>query len=135
MPVVTYEREFPYPRDSSGNPFPILPVQIEVAGDAIETHAYLDSGAEYSLFSAAFARVLGLDLQGGARRTYSLANRQRLDATVREVRLTHPDLGSFSLQLGFSDETVRNLLGRDFFNLIQIGFREQYSTFYITPRP
>jgi hypothetical protein len=38
--------------------------------------------------------------------------------------------------VGFSSgEIHRNLLGRDFFNLAQIGFRERHLTFFITPSP
>jgi len=32
-------------------------------------------------------------------------------------------------------EISRNLIGRDFFNLVQVGFREKYLTFYLTPTP
>jgi hypothetical protein len=48
----------------------------------------------------------------------------------------HPDLGSFTLEVGFSSTDIhRNLLGRDFFNLAQIGFRERFLTLYVTPAP
>jgi len=43
---------------------------------------------------------------------------------------------SYALEIGFSENPIRrNLLGRGFFNLIQIGFRERYLTFYMTPTP
>lgn len=138
MATVLYEREFLYPRDPTGNPFPILPIQLALPDSSegvVETYAYLDSGAEYSLFAAQFARMLRLEIVGGARRRYSTATSQQLNAAVRHVRLSHPELGGFDMALGFSEEIARNLLGRDFFNLIQIGFRERHSTFYITPQP
>jgi len=59
-----------------------------------------------------------------------------LTARLHRVQLVHPVLGSFALEVGFSTVPIsRNLLGRDFFNFIQIGFRERYLTFYVTPTP
>ena len=52
------------------------------------------------------------------------------------MRLFHGDLGEFELEIGFSESPIRrNILGRDFFNLLQIGFRERYLVFYVTPTP
>jgi hypothetical protein len=33
------------------------------------------------------------------------------------------------------DDIQRNLLGRDFFDLVQVGFRENHSEFYVEPSP
>lgn len=136
MPInVVYDLEFRYPRDERGTPFPILPIDlaaINQPGDMIARHAYLDSGAEYSVFATELGLALGLDLRSGARRVYATSTRHRLDAAVRRVLLL---LGRFELDLGFSEEVSRNLLGRDVFNLVQVGFRERYLSYYITPRP
>ena len=49
-----------------------------------------------------------------------------MEACLHAVRLSHPELGCFDLEIGFSPFPLRrNLLGRDFFNLVQIGFRER----------
>jgi hypothetical protein len=66
----------------------------------------------------------------------SLVKGAGVEARLHWVRLSHPELGDFDLEIGFTESPIsRNLLGRDFFNLIQIGFRERYLTFYATPTP
>jgi len=40
------------------------------------------------------------------------------------------------LEVGFSSVTIKhNLLGRDFFSLLQIGFRERRQTIYVSLEP
>ncbi|MFQ5790117.1 MAG: hypothetical protein ACE5JI_06520, partial [Acidobacteriota bacterium] len=80
-------------------------------------------------------RSIGLDFIGGTRKNFQTAGRQIIEARLHEVRLHHEELGTFDLEVAFSDQVFRNLLGRDFFNLIQIGFRERRLEFYVTPRP
>lgn len=59
-----------------------------------------------------------------------------IDTIVHPIRLSHPDLGDFNLEIGFSTVPLRrNLLGRDFFNLVQIGFRERQQVFYVKTEP
>jgi len=59
-----------------------------------------------------------------------------MGARLHGVIASHPDLGPFHLTVGFSQGPIRrNLLGRDFFSLMQIGFREHYSAFYLTAIP
>ena len=42
-----------------------------------------------------------------------------LTATSHPVRLSHSDPGDFELEVGFTSVRIkRNLLGRDFFNLL-----------------
>lgn len=130
-----YAFEFPYRRDFGGDPFPILPVQLQAAKRSVDTVAYLDSGAEYSLFQADLCRVLGVDVLGEPTREYGSTIGNTVIAAVRTIIVSHPNIGRFSLQMGFAIGVRRNLLGRDFFNEVQIGFRERYSMFYITPTP
>jgi len=139
MPVVAYEYQIEYAYDLDGKRFPRLSFQIAKADDpavTVDVAAYLDSGAERSLFSGRIGAALGIDVLSGPKLVYQSTTDSRLVATLHTVRLIHPDLGSFSLEVGFSTSAIqRNLLGRDFFNLVQIGFREHYLTFYITPTP
>ena len=139
MPTVTYTYRFPYGYSSQGQPFPILPIQLLNPADtrrSVEVAAYLDSGTERSLFDGTLALALGIDLLHGRRITYFSAGGTGIDAFVLPVKIRHPELGQFDLEVGFSSITLaRNLLGRDFFNLVQIGFREHHLLFYITPEP
>lgn len=139
MYAVTYERRLAYAYDRDGKRFPRLTFRISSATDpsrAMDVEAHLDSGAEKSLFDGRIAAVLGFDVLDGPRMRYESATGSSFTATLHPVRLVHDDLGSYELDVGFTSSAFkRNLLGRDFFNLNQIGFRENRLSFLITPRP
>ncbi len=136
MPVVTYEHQFDYAYDPDGSRFPRLDFQMARAGRpavTVDVDAHLDSGTERSLFNGKLAAVLDIDLLRGPKLVYQSASGSHLVATLHWIELDHPDLGSFQLEVGFSStEIQRNLLGRDFFNLLQIGFHENHLTLYLT---
>jgi hypothetical protein len=137
--TVQYAYEIAYTPDPLvGDSFPILPLRVtnlNNSGRALDVNAYLDSGAQRSLFDGWIATALGFDLLSGQVLSYgSLGG--IIQGRLHQVRLSHLDLGEFDLEIGFSENPIRrNLLGRDFFNLIQIGFHERYLTFYVTPTP
>jgi hypothetical protein len=117
----------------------MIQVQLAKPADpatAIEVDAYLDSGAGKSLFDGQIARAIGLDLNKGRPQSYSSTAGYSVNARLHQAIISHPDLGQHSLEVGFSDQEIRrNLLGRDFFALMQIGFREMLFTFYVTASP
>ena len=139
MPTVSYDFKLDYACDRDGNRFPRLAFRLSSPGTskrALDVLAYLDSGSERSLFNGWLAAGLGIDILSGPLIKYESAAGGHLSATIHPVRLIHDDLGTFDLEIGFtSGEIQRNLLGRDFFNLIQIGFRENHLCFYVTPSP
>src|SRR5262249_8090177 len=137
MVTIQYVAEFAYTHDPlSGDPFPILLLQVanpHDPGQALDINAYLDSGAQRSLFDGWIATALGFDLLSGPELRYISIAGVGLAARLYQVRLTHPNLGSVELEVGFSTAPIsRNLLGRDFFNFFQIGFHERYLTFYMS---
>ena len=125
--------------DLDGKRYPRLTLHVSNPQQpdlAVDTQAYLDSGAERSLFSGWIGVAIGIDVLSGRQLSYETTVGSHLTATVHPIRLSHPELGEFDLEAGFSSvEIKRNLLGRDFFNLIQIGFRERHLRFFITPTP
>jgi hypothetical protein len=139
MPAVNYAYEFPYFYSTQGDLFPILQVDLvnpRTPTRMVEVNAFLDSGAQHSLFDGGLARFIGIDVFSGQRVRLAAVTGARVDGFLHPVRLSHPDLGPFDLDVGFSTVQLRrNLLGRDFFNLVQIGFRERHSLFYVTPQP
>jgi len=139
VPTVAYTYRFPYGYSPQGRPFPILSIRLLNPSDtarSVEVAAYLDSDTERSLFDGTLALALGIDLLRGQRISYSSATGTGMDAFLHPVKIRHPELGQFDLEVGFSSVTLaRNLLGRDFFNLVQIGFREHHLIFYVTPEP
>ena len=137
MPDVSYRISLDYIRDpETGDPFPGLWIAVgqpEGHGE-LEVQCHLDSGAEISLFDGEIAQGIGLEPQAGAAQSYSTSSGATLTARVHRVRLSHEELGEHELRVGFSEQRLaRNLLGRDFFNLYRIGFRERQSTLLFEP--
>lgn len=139
MLAVSYQFEFLYSYDTTGKVFPRLEFQVSDPGnpgETIDIQTYLDCGAERSLLNGWIGAALGIDVLGGKPVTYQTGAGTLLSAALHTVRLLHPDLGEFDLEVGFSaGEVPRNLLGRDFFDLAQIGFREHHLAFFVTPSP
>ena len=114
---------------------PALVIQLQnpsTGAKTLETHAELDSGAEYSLLDGQLAVDIGLDLFSGQHFAFELANGVSLDARILPVVLSHGELGQFRLQARFSTGPLRrNILGRDFFDLLPVGFDEHHSEVYL----
>jgi hypothetical protein len=137
--TVTYDHEFAYPNDLDGQHYPRLTLRVSNPGDptqALDIEAYLDSGAQRSLLNGWIAHTLGLDVLQGPKQTYESTAGNAVTGMLHRVQLEHADFGSLDMEVGFSSIPIRrNLLGRDFFNPVQIGFREHQLSFYITAAP
>ena len=89
MPTVAYPHEFPYRQSPAGGLFPILPLTISPQHQptrAADVIAYLDSGAQRSLFDGTLAGLIGLDLLGGSRLSFASAAGFSIEAMVHPVR-------------------------------------------------
>lgn len=139
MVAVDFSFEAPYLTSISGKSFPGLIVTLENAYDPstpIEVRASLDSGAEYSLFDGQTAQAIGLDLISGAPFTFVTTGGATIDARILPVVVRHSDLAAFKMDLRFSTGKIRrDILGRDFFNLVQVGFRERHLRVYLSATP
>ena len=140
MITVHYQHEFPYTYvEEYDDYFPILTLRIAnplQPEQSLDIDGCLDSGAKRSFFDGWIATALGLDLLGGSKITHGSSAGFQTTGHLHQVRLFHPALGSFDLEISFSTvEISRNLIGRDFFNLFQVGFREKYLTFCLTSTP
>lgn len=139
MAAVDFSFEAPYLISISGKSFPGLIVTLENTYDpstAIEVRAALDSGAEYSLFDGQVAQAIGLDLISGAQFTFVTTGGATIDARILPVVIRHPNLDAFKMDLRFSTGKIRrDILGRDFFNLLQVGFREHHRLVYLSATP
>ncbi len=137
--TISYTHEIEYGYDEQGMRLPLLKFRLsnpEKPELIVDIEASLDSGAERSLVDGQIGAALGLDVLRGPRQTFETMAGSFLIATLHKVQLSHPKLGRFELEIAFSTgEIRRNLLGRDFFDLVQIGFREHFLTFFVTPIP
>ena len=138
MVTVEYSHRFYY-REMIEGQSPVLTAtmsSLEGGEGSIDIDAYLNSGASTSLFNGSFLSALGIPLINDRRKLFASTAGNSVEAYIHRVRLTLPELGAFDLDIGFSNtQIIRNLLGRDFFNLVQIGFRERQSEYYLDPRP
>jgi hypothetical protein len=136
--TVEYQHRFNYRQFRSGSS-PVLQVRItrqDIPGLGFDADAYLDSGAEASLFNGDLLAALEIDLLNNNQKSYGSTFGGSVTGYLHNIRLTLPDVGDFSMEIGFSHgEIRRNLLGRDFFNLVQIGFRERHLEYYLNPLP
>lgn len=135
---VEYLHQFAY-RDMAEGQSPVLQVTIsrlDEANNAIDVDVYLDSGTSISLFNGFLVTQLGLGLINDKKRVFRSTVGGSLEAYLHRVQITVPGVRVFDLEIAFSNgQIARNLLGRDFFNLVQIGFRERRFEYYLNPRP
>ena len=109
---------------------------------AVEQDAFLDSGASRSMFRGEIPAMLGLNLLAGAPWSFETATGETIQARVHPVQLVLPATEDqpapmpMTLNVAFALGNVRrNLLGRDFFDLVQLGFRERGLEFLLLPVP
>jgi hypothetical protein len=139
--TVTYSHSFSYSLDSiTGDAFPGLEIRLSIPGKlnyAVDVVAHLDSGATRSVFDGArLVPTLGIDLMAGREVQLGSALGFTTIARIHRVEVFHPELGLFLLDAAISTVPIRrNLLGRDFFQHLQIGFREFYQIFLIANAP
>jgi hypothetical protein len=135
LDTISYRFKFSYLRRPNGSLFPGLAVELQnppTGAKSTEVDAELDSGAEYSLFEGSLALAIGLDLFEGRSFAFRLNNGAALDSRILPVVISHRGLGRFNLDVRFSTAPIAsNILGRDFFDLILIGFDEHRSEVYL----
>src|SRR3990167_2736794 len=65
---------------------PIVPLEIQTRnGEWIEFHAYIDSGAGFSVFNSDHAEILGLNLKSGKEIFFTVGNGEKIAAYVHKV--------------------------------------------------
>ena len=120
-------------------PYPMVPVMlIGNRGKSVETYALIDTGSDYTLFHAAWAERIGLDVFSGREDTLKGINPDPKSAITcfhHRVRVKVGLVNTFS-QVAFSydigEEPESQLLGRlDVFDQMRIGLRQSVQTLYI----
>jgi hypothetical protein len=136
--LVDYPYSFNYSQLPTGH-FPIVQVRITKPNNqslGFDTEAYLDSGAERSIFDGSLISALEIELVNRNPKPYSTTTGNTVTGYMHRVGLAIAQVGSYNLEMGFSDAPIRrNLLGRDFFNLVQVGFREHQLQYFLNITP
>lgn len=139
MHVVAYSEKHPYRYAELGDMFPVLTVALRNPHnpkDIVEVDAYLDSGAQISVFQGWIPKAIGLDILNGRPWQLRGSSGWNINARRIHVELEYQAGRVFPLEPAFVlDELHRNLLGRDFFDLVQLGFREHHGEFFLEPAP
>ena len=138
--TVEYTHQFAYAHTEKEGVCPVITVSMcppeLLPDDGIEVDAFLDSGTSTSLFNGSFLRGFDIDVINDRSKTFTSTAGVPLAAYLHRVKIMLPSLGTFDLDIGFSIDPIRrNLLGRDFFNLVQIGFRENQLQYYLKATP
>ena len=110
-------------------------VEIEIMGPngRHKQLALVDSGADYSIFSAEIAKYLGIDLERGRTSLVTgITGRTSVVMVDVEVKIEHLD--SSMIPVGFIDSPhVGALLGQEgFFDGHRIKFEKDHNTFEVS---
>ena len=137
--VVEYLHRFNY-REIESRETPLLQLRLVYpsgSNNGIDFDVHLDSGCEGSLFNGYLLQVLGGTVMNNNKKRYGSTVGDGVDAYLHNVQLSLPSvMDEFHLEIGFTiTEIKRNLLGRNFFDLAQIGFRERRREYYLTFTP
>lgn len=139
MLIVAYAERYPYRYETVDRAYPIFTVMLRNpldATQAVEADGFLDSGAEISVFGGWVAQAIGLDPTAGRPWRLESALGAAISARRMEVHVQIPGVGRYPLIPAFVlDEMKRNLLGRDIFNMMQLGFQERHQEFLLGPNP
>lgn len=109
-----------------------IPAVLKAGGNKIELLAKVDTGASDCLFERAFGEALGLQLEGGIRKTYSTAN-SRFEAYGHEISIAVLGIETMATVYFFADQRiVRNVLGRcGWLNRLRFGLVDYEQLVYI----
>lgn len=105
---------------------PIVPLEIQAKnGEWIEYHAYIDSGAGFSVFHADHAKVLGLKLEQGKKIFFTVGDGTQIPAYIHKVAVKFAG-EKFIAEIAFSASlgVGTNLLGlKSFFDKFSFCFQ------------
>lgn len=129
--TVSYAHKFEY-RNIPGHEglYPALLLSIS-ATESVDTVGVIDTGSVRTLFNGELAAAIGLRLEDGTPQALYPINGGVLRTKLLKAHILFNGL-EFDLDICFSEARVnRNLLGRDFLEKIQVGFREHHRLIYL----
>lgn len=125
---------FPYIK-LKGKPSPVIPVQLKTKENTfIEIHAYVDSGAGFSIFHSDVSEILGFDLEKGKTIYVTVGDGFQIPVYMQRILIRLADK-EFKATIGFSRHLGIgfNVIGRkDIFDRFRICFddKEKFGEFY-----
>ena len=114
---------------------PVIPVRLWHKAVALDVYALVDSGADISLFSAAAARELLLDLESGEHQEFVGISGHAIDVyyhTINVQLIGSPE--RHNVTVGFSAGASQSVLGQaDFFMHYAVKFERYKERIDINP--
>lgn len=118
---------FPYKKLSEGKFVPIVPLLMQGQARWVLFDAFVDSGADFSVFHEKVGRMLGLKLTSGQKKIVTVGDGDEMKVYVHDVRVRFADF-IFKAPIAFSSALGAgfNLVGRAaFFEKFQICFNDR----------
>ncbi len=115
---------------------PLVDVELFGPNGSVVVNSLIDSGADYCLFNAQYAPLIGIDLntctKGG---TYGVGGKVIIPTYRTEIEIQAKDLKKIRVPVDFIEsDSVNGLLGQvGFFDLHKIKFERNHNTFEISP--
>lgn len=125
---------FPY-LEFEGRHLPIIRIGIK-GSEWVEFHAFVDSGAGYSVFRAAAAEMLGLDIEKGTKEFVKIGDGSFIEVFAFKLPVSLAGI-EFEAKIGFSRSlgVGFNILGRqDIFQRFIVCFNESEKWAEFAPR-
>lgn len=115
---------------------PIVPLDMQTKSrEWFEVHAYIDSGAGFSVFHADYAEVLGLELEKGKKIFLTVGDGGQIPAYVHKIPVKFAEK-KFQAKVAFSPSlgVGTNLIGlASFFDQFSICFHHSKKIVEINP--
>lgn len=126
---------FPYKKTGDSRYAPIVPIALHGSHRWILFNAFVDSGADFSVFHEKTARMLGISLRMGVKKIVTVGNGDDLPVSLHIVRVQFAGY-VFKANIAFSAGLGAgfNLLGRaTFFEQFQVCFNDRDKILRVTP--
>jgi hypothetical protein len=118
---------FPYKKIGGLKYGPVAPLALKGVDRWVPFDAFVDSGADYSVFHSDVASLIGLKLYSGEKKIVTVGDGDEMIVYVHRVRVRFADF-LFKAPIAFSTSLGSgfNLLGREaFFEKFQICFNDR----------
>jgi len=125
---------FPYKRISQGQYGPVVPLRLQGGLRWLLFNAFVDTGADYSVFHGDVASILGLKIRRGVRRIVTVGDGDSMAIYLHTVPVLFAGR-PFEANIAFSEDlgTGFNLMGRSsFFEGFQFCFNDKARFLKIT---
>jgi hypothetical protein len=137
---IDYNFEYPYrPMGPDGLHFPVLQVGLENPNDSerqVDTFVYVDSGSRITVLDGEIAQDIGINFTEGEEQQLGSIAGGSIQGWLNNINLHLEGFPPVLLRVAFVDPSFkirRQLLGRDFFYHVQIGFWEYARLLYLSP--